>query len=66
MLRAVVRPSIASIEGVQVLDITVEPFLRELATILLQAQVCKYSEPKPICVGHAAADISSDPPHVVK
>lgn len=66
MFRAVVRPPIASIEGVQVFDITVQPFLRELAAVLFQAQVCKYSEPKPICVGHTAADISSDPPHMVR
>lgn len=58
VLRAIVRPSVSSIEGVQVFDITIETFLREFATVLLQSQICEYSKPEPICVWHASMDVS--------
>lgn len=52
-LRTVVGPAIATVKGIQVFYITVEPLLREFASILLQAQVCKHSEPEPVGVWHA-------------
>ena len=42
---AIVGPPIASVEGVEMFDVTVQPILRELAAVLLQAEIGKYSKP---------------------
>lgn len=48
----IVRPSFSTIEGIEMLDIAVEPLLGELSTILLQSEIRKDSEPEPVGVWH--------------
>lgn len=51
-LGAIVGPPISTVESVEVLNIAVEPFLGEVASILLESEVRKDSEPQPIGIGH--------------
>jgi hypothetical protein len=58
-LWSIIGPSATTIKGVQVFNITVKPFLRILAAILLESKVGKNAEPEPVSVGHAES-ISHD------
>jgi hypothetical protein len=51
---SIVGPTVTSVERVEMLNITVQPVLGKFPSILLQSQVGKYPEPKPIGVWHAA------------
>lgn len=55
VLRAVVRPAITAVEGVEVLDVAVQSLLRELSSVFLQPQIGEYSKPEPVCVRHAGS-----------
>ena len=51
--RNIIRPTVATVERVKVLNIGIQPLLRELAPVLLQPKIGKDAEPEPVRVGHA-------------
>ena len=52
--RAVVGPAFSPVEGIEVLNVAVEPLLGVFRSVLLEAEVGEDAEPEPIGVGHAA------------
>lgn len=53
--RAIIRPSITAIEGVEVFDVAFETLLRKFTPVLFEAQVGEYAEPQPVGVWHASS-----------
>lgn len=59
-LGPIIGPSAATVECVEVLDVTLQPFGRELSSVLLQTEIRKDAEPEPIRVRHAAVGQTLD------
>lgn len=53
--RPIIGPAVAAVKRVEVADIPGESVLGEFRATFLEAEVCKYAEPKPIRIGHATS-----------